>query len=349
MCLIGYYTLMRPKCNRFLTWEEVTLDPANRTGWYQLDKHKNVNKGIKARGPLAAELVDYIAAIRPANASGPIHVNPSTGEPYVLAGVGQRSVADRRLLDAEDCERCRRRDRNVRAFPTEHHFLHQVELDVEVVFVHGRDACIAHHLHDGEQVRGRFAALRDVRRASVAEVEELALLPFEVVAEHAAGDFDQATLAPHRRQDQHAMKPGRSAHAPEIREATQGSEQVMPSRLLSALHRHPKLSRPRRRAASAPQVPAVASEAASAAADSVAPAAGAAEPPKPRRTRTPSCVKVASRFRYTSDRDGEVVPMLRLSGHWLEKHGFSIEGEVYIEAAEGRLILTNYATHITLP
>jgi hypothetical protein len=28
-------------------------------------------------------LVDYLAAIRPANASGPIHVNPSTGEPYV--------------------------------------------------------------------------------------------------------------------------------------------------------------------------------------------------------------------------------------------------------------------------
>lgn len=32
MCLIGYYTLMRPKCNRFLTWGEVTLDLANRTG-----------------------------------------------------------------------------------------------------------------------------------------------------------------------------------------------------------------------------------------------------------------------------------------------------------------------------
>src|SRR5215210_1493964 len=52
-------------------------------GWYQLDKHRNVNKGIKARGPLAAELVDYLAAIRPPNASGPIHFNPSTGEPYV--------------------------------------------------------------------------------------------------------------------------------------------------------------------------------------------------------------------------------------------------------------------------
>jgi hypothetical protein len=143
------------------------------------------------------------------------------------------------------------------------------------------------------------------------------------------------------------MKPGRSAHAPEIREATNGGEQVMPSRLLSALHRHPKLSRPRRRAAEAPQRPAVPSEAAAAAADSVAREAPAAGAPKPRRTRTPSCIKVASRFRYTSDCDGEVVPLLRLSGHWLEKHGFSIEGEVYVEAAEGRLILTNYATHIT--
>ena len=143
------------------------------------------------------------------------------------------------------------------------------------------------------------------------------------------------------------MKPGRSAHTPEIREATNGGEQVMPSRLLSALHRHPKLSRPRRRAPEAPQPAGVASQAVAAAPEAVAPGARAAEPPKPRRTRTPSCVKVASRFRYTSDRDGEVVPLLRLSGHWLEKHGFSIEGEVYIEAAEGRLILTNYATHIT--
>jgi len=57
--------------------------PTNRTGWYQLDKHKNVNKGIKARGPLAAELVDYLASTRPPNASGPIHFNPSTGQPYV--------------------------------------------------------------------------------------------------------------------------------------------------------------------------------------------------------------------------------------------------------------------------
>ncbi len=101
--------------------------------------------------------------------------------------------------------------------------------------------------------------------------------------------------APLHLQDQHAMKPRRSAHTPEIREATNGGEQVMPSRLLSALHRHPKLSRPRRRAAAAPQSPAVEAQPVPAAPDSIAPVAPAAATPKPRRTRTPSCVKVASR------------------------------------------------------
>ncbi|HEX8153986.1 MAG TPA: SymE family type I addiction module toxin [Thermoanaerobaculia bacterium] len=141
------------------------------------------------------------------------------------------------------------------------------------------------------------------------------------------------------------MNPGRAAHAPDIREATNGGEQVMPSRLLSALQRHPSLSRPRRHAAAAPQSPAVEAQPVPAAPDSVALAAPAAATPKPRRTRTPSCVKVASRFRYTSTPGGETVPLLRLSGHWLEHHGFSIEGEVYVEAAQGRFILTNYATH----
>lgn len=142
------------------------------------------------------------------------------------------------------------------------------------------------------------------------------------------------------------MKPGRSAYAPEIREATNGGEPVMPSRLLSALHRHPKLSRPRRRAAVAPQPPAVEAQAAAATADSVALMVRAAAPPKPRRSRTPSRVTVRARTRYVSWTKSELVPSLRLSGYWLEKHGFSIDGEVFIEAAEGRLILTNYATHM---
>lgn len=82
-CLVGYLTLMRPKNNRALTWGEVTIDPQARTGWFKLDQHKNVNKGIKARGKLAAELVDYLLSIRPANARGLIHPNPATGKPYV--------------------------------------------------------------------------------------------------------------------------------------------------------------------------------------------------------------------------------------------------------------------------
>ena len=83
-CLIGYYTMMRPDCNLHLGWHEVTLDPATLTGWYKLDEHKNVNKGIKAEGPLAEELVEYLLSIRPPNpGNAPIHFNPETGNPYV--------------------------------------------------------------------------------------------------------------------------------------------------------------------------------------------------------------------------------------------------------------------------
>jgi hypothetical protein len=50
----------------------------------QARPHKNVNKGIKAEGPLAEELVEYLLSIRPVNPSNaPIHFNPETGLPYV--------------------------------------------------------------------------------------------------------------------------------------------------------------------------------------------------------------------------------------------------------------------------
>jgi Toxin SymE, type I toxin-antitoxin system len=165
-------------------------------------------------------------------------------------------------------------------------------------------------------------------------------------ADRAAAGSRQLARAPLRRQDQHAMKPGRSAHAPEIREATNGGEQVMSSRLLSALHRHPKLSRPRRRAASVPQSPAVAAHDVAAASDSVALVVRAAATPKPRRARTPRCLTVHRVFRYTDFPRGETVPFLRLSGRWLEQRGFGVGVQVYVEAAEGRLILTNYKTHM---
>ncbi len=83
MMLIAYYTLMRPKNNGALTWEEITLDEEKGGGRFQLDQHKNVNKGIRAWGPLARPLVDYLVSIRPAYASGVIHSNPATGQPYV--------------------------------------------------------------------------------------------------------------------------------------------------------------------------------------------------------------------------------------------------------------------------
>jgi integrase len=83
MILIAYFTLMRPNNNRALTWEEVTLDPVKRTGYFRLDRHKNVNKGIKAHGRIARRLVDYLLSIRPRNPKGYIHPNPATGKPYV--------------------------------------------------------------------------------------------------------------------------------------------------------------------------------------------------------------------------------------------------------------------------
>lgn len=79
LSLIAYHTLMRPKNNRALTWEE--LDEA--CSRFRLDQHKNVNRGIKARGPIAPALQRYLRAIRPAKASGPIHPNPVTGAPFV--------------------------------------------------------------------------------------------------------------------------------------------------------------------------------------------------------------------------------------------------------------------------
>jgi hypothetical protein len=61
---------MRPNDNRALTWDEVMLDLVKRTGYFRLDRHKNVNKCIKAHGRLARQLVDYLLSIRPCNPKG---------------------------------------------------------------------------------------------------------------------------------------------------------------------------------------------------------------------------------------------------------------------------------------
>ena len=114
----------------------------------------------------------------------------------------------------------------------------------------------------------------------------------------------------------------------------------MPSRVFSALHHHPALLRPRRRAAEAPQAPAVAAEsvaATGASPSSVLPAESAS---CSRPARTPARIKMSSRFFASTSRGGVNVPYLRMSGHWLEQRGFQIGGNVYVEAEQGRLILT---------
>ena len=87
-----------------------------------------------------------------------------TVSPARSAGTSERHVANARLIGAEEIGRRNRRNVNIRALPPEHEFAHQVGLDLEVVPVHSRNERVSHHLHDGEQVSGRLAALRDVRR-----------------------------------------------------------------------------------------------------------------------------------------------------------------------------------------
>jgi integrase len=47
LCLVGYYTLMRPDNNRSLDWEEITLDPATMRGTFKLDQHKSSTKASR--------------------------------------------------------------------------------------------------------------------------------------------------------------------------------------------------------------------------------------------------------------------------------------------------------------
>lgn len=82
-CYVAYFTLMRPKNNFALTWEEVRLHPIEDTGTFRLVNHKNERKGITAEGPLAVQLVCYLRSIRPRGATGLVHPNPATGKAYV--------------------------------------------------------------------------------------------------------------------------------------------------------------------------------------------------------------------------------------------------------------------------
>jgi hypothetical protein len=83
LCMVAYFTLMRPKNNFALTWEEITLHESKDEGVFVLDRHKNVNRGILARGPIAPQLARYLRSIRPERASGIVHPNPKTNRAYV--------------------------------------------------------------------------------------------------------------------------------------------------------------------------------------------------------------------------------------------------------------------------
>lgn len=84
LCYVAYFMLVRPNNNFVLEWSELSIDATADRGRYKLDQHKNVNKGIKAEGPLAEQLVPYLRAIRPTSRpAGLVHPNPSTGKAYV--------------------------------------------------------------------------------------------------------------------------------------------------------------------------------------------------------------------------------------------------------------------------
>lgn len=106
--LIGYYTLI-PEVQSLPHLGRGHATPGKSHRLVSTRQAQERHKGIKARGPFAAELVDYLAAIRPANASGPIHINRSTGEPYVdIRKQWDRLAPARR---GEDDGRYQRRDR----------------------------------------------------------------------------------------------------------------------------------------------------------------------------------------------------------------------------------------------
>ena len=75
---------MRPSNNYALRWEELHINEGTMRGHFDLNDHKNADKGIEARGPLAYSLIKYLLSTRPeAKPKGYVHPNLRTGKPYV--------------------------------------------------------------------------------------------------------------------------------------------------------------------------------------------------------------------------------------------------------------------------
>jgi hypothetical protein len=97
----------------------------------------------------------------------------------------------------------------------------------------------------------------------------------------------------------------------------------MSSRLSDAIRRLPALSRPRRRRVRKPMDRSV----------------EARKEPQPRPARAPYVLTLSSRRIVRRTLPEAVVPYLRMSGRWLEEHGFAIGSGVQVVVEHGRVTL----------
>jgi hypothetical protein len=97
----------------------------------------------------------------------------------------------------------------------------------------------------------------------------------------------------------------------------------MSSRLSDAIRRLPALSRPRRR-----RVRKV-----------IARPIAERKEPQPRPARAPDVLTLSSRRIVRRTMPEAVVPYLRMSGRWLEEHGFAIGSGVQVVVEHGRVTL----------
>ena len=97
----------------------------------------------------------------------------------------------------------------------------------------------------------------------------------------------------------------------------------MTSRIADAVLRLPVLSRPRRARLRKPS----------------ARPAEARNAPQPRPARAPHMLTLSTRRVDRRNRAEVVVPYLRMSGRWLEEHGFVIGGGVRVVVEHGRVTL----------
>jgi hypothetical protein len=113
----------------------------------------------------------------------------------------------------------------------------------------------------------------------------------------------------------------------------------MRSHVFNALARHPALARPRRHGAR--KAAAIAVSPAPVSASPVA-----ATPPRVAPSKTPRFLTMSTRRWHRATAREAVVPYLRMSGRWLEEHGFPIGGSVHVTVEQGRVVLTNDAAAV---